>query len=139
MKQHARVAIIHPDNGILVVAKKRHAYNLTGGAAKKYEALKTAAVRERRQEIGKKVKTTGLAWHSDHLIKKPAKKKGGKMVPEFHRVYTAQLKQGAQPKPSHEVKRAQWANRRNFRKIRLAAPADMVVPMLLGLGLWKKK
>ena len=139
MKRHARIAIMHPEKGILVVAKKGHAFNLTGGAAEQYEALKSAAVRERREEIGRAVRTTGLVFHSDHLIKKPAKKKGGKIVPEFHRVFTARLKPGAQPRPGDEVNWAKWVNSKNFGKTPLAAPADMVVPMLLGIGRRKRK
>lgn len=135
IKRHARIAIIDPSRGVLVVAKRGHPFNLPGGKAKKNESLKSTVVRERRQEIGKNVKIAGVQWHSDHLIKKGRK---GEPAPEFHKVFVAQLKQNGHPEPHHEVKRMKWVNLKNLGRAKLAAPADFVVPMLLGKR-WKKR
>ncbi len=133
MKRHGRVAIRGP-KGILVVAKPGHAFNLPGGKAEKGENQLEAAGRERKQELGKRVKLSRLRFHSDHL---EAKFEGGKRSSrEFHRVYTATLRKNGVPKPRHEIKKMAWVNRANLSKTKLAFPANYVVPKLLGRK-WK--
>lgn len=128
VKRHARIAIRGP-LGILVVApKKHHSFNLVGGKASKAEDLRSAAIRERNEEIGKGARTTKLEPHSIHYSFKSGY---GKRQRELHRVYSAMLKKGS-PKPRHEIKVLKWVNRKNLGRTKLAFPANWVVPKLLG-------